>query len=90
MLLKEMNVKVASDLNIPLRRARAMIDVFHLSYKGRLEAITEISASYNDNGEVEIKYIINNKENRFTIGGGPLYANKKNKRTTSKKTTQNS
>lgn len=74
MLYQEMTEKVQKDLNIANRRARCYVSMFSNIYAGRKEAITDIKASYTDNGKVQITYTINGKSTDIVLGNESPYA----------------
>lgn len=74
MLYQEMINRVQKDLNIARHRARGYVAMFGNLYAGRKEAITDIKASYTDNGDVKITYTINGKCNEIVLGSESPYA----------------
>lgn len=74
MLYQEMIDKVQKDLNIARHRARGYVSMFSNLYTGRKEAITDIKASYTDNGEVKMTYTINGKDTGIVLGSESPYA----------------
>ena len=74
MLYQEMIDKVQKDLNIARHRARGYVSMFSNLYTGRKEAITDIKASYTDNGEVKMTYTINGKGTDIVLGSESPYA----------------
>ena len=78
MKLGDMIKKIQSDLNIPNHRARGFIRIFSEKYyKGCKDAISDIVASYTDEGYLKITYFINNKPNDVLINGNPYDIEKK-------------
>lgn len=85
-----MTIKVQKDLgNITTRRARKYVEEFHKQYKGLLDAILDVSANYNDEGLVDINYIINNKIKTITIRTTKVYAEENAKRKQKKLSSNN-
>lgn len=74
MLLKDMIVKVEQDLHVANHRARGYVAMFSELYPGRKEAISEITASYTNDGRVKITYTINGKKNHIVLGNESPYA----------------
>lgn len=74
MLYQEMIEKVQKDLNVARHRARGYVSMFSNLYTGRKEAITDIKASYTDNGEVNMTYTINGKVTNIVLGSESPYA----------------
>lgn len=60
-------IKIQEDLQIPFHRARQYADKFARLYDGNKKAISEVRASYTDNGHVLLTYIINGTNNEFII-----------------------
>lgn len=80
MTVGEMITKVQSDLNIANHRARGYVAMFRNLYAGRKEAITDIKASYTDNGEVKMTYTINGKDTDIVLGSESPYAHELGRR----------
>lgn len=76
-----MAIKIEKDLgNITARRARGYVDLFHKQYKGLLDAVSNISANYNDDGLIDITYVVNSKSHTITIGNVSVYVEEVQKR----------
>lgn len=74
MLGLEIKEKVMKDLGIKERRARRYTELFFKKYTGQKAAITDVSASYTDDGEVKITYVINNKKKHIIIDEKHIYS----------------
>lgn len=84
MLLQEMIKRVAKDLKITDRKARAYVDFFHRTFEGNYSAITHFSATYTDNGKVRMSYIIGGKKNHLVLNTYNPYEEENRKRTTAR------
>ena len=84
MLLQEMIKRVAKDLKITDRKARAYVDLFHRTFEGNYSAITHFSATYTDNGKVRMSYIIGGKKNHLVLNTYNPYEEENRKRTTAR------
>lgn len=78
---EEMMTRVEKDLKIKHRRARMYVDLFCNKYGGNYQAITHLSATYTDNGNVRISYVIADKKYNLIIDANHPYADEIKKRT---------
>ena len=76
-----MITKVENDLGITHRRARKYVDLFHKKFNGNYHAITHMSATHIENGNVKISYIIANTKYQMVLDVSNVYAEETNKRT---------
>ena len=84
MLLQDMITRVAKDLKITNRKARAYVDLFHKTFKGNYNAITHMSATYTDNGKVRMSYVIGGKKNHLVLDTYNPYEEENKKRATTR------
>lgn len=80
---EEMMTRVEKDLKIKHRRARMYVDLFCNKFGRNYQAITHLSATYTDNGNVRISYVIADKKHNLIIEASNPYADEIKKRTNS-------
>ena len=78
---EDMITRVEKDLKVTHRRARVYVDLFCKKYGGNYRAITHLSATYTDNGNVRIAHVIADKKYHLVIGANNPYAEEIRKRT---------
>lgn len=74
MLSREIKLKIQKDLNIAEHRARRYTELFLKKYTGQKAAIRDVFASYTDDGDVMVTYLINKKKNHIIIDEKFIYA----------------
>lgn len=80
MLQKEIANKIAKDLKISERRARAYSEMFLERFQGEKRAITYILASYTTAGQVRISFIVNGRRMYFNLDADSPYRKEINRR----------
>lgn len=78
---EEMMTRVEKDLKVKHRRARVYVDLFCKKYGGNYRAITNLSATYTDNGNIRMSYVIDNKKYHLVLDANKPYADEIKKRT---------
>ena len=78
---EDMLTRVEKDLKVKHRRARMYVDLFCKKYGGNYRSITHLSATYTDNGNVRLSYVIADKKYNLTIDANHPYADEIKKRT---------
>lgn len=79
---EEMMTIVEKNLKVKHRRARVYVDLFCKKYGGNYRAITHLSATYTDNGNIRMSYVIDNKKYHLVFDANKPYAEEVKQRPT--------
>lgn len=67
MKYREIEAAIQRDLNVGWRTAKAFREKLFKKWKGYKEALQDVSCGYNDDGRIEFKLTINDKQKKVTI-----------------------